>query len=523
MDEPGQPSSRPVAEHETADDQTSLLRRALKSAGGDAARYLPVRFVPALTSLITVPLFTRLIAKTDYGDYFLMNSVITLMSSLAVAWLGTSAVRFFWPSRKEGRADEFTATTLWLTVACLVGAASLVGAVIWLGRGFWPAGVVRLAPIALACFLANYLYTTLLQMLRAANRAGQYARLSIVYTALTTAFSILFVWLFKMGSWGIFAGIAVGSVVVVPFVLHGVAAGGSLSPRHVDRSMAGDLLRYGLPLVPVGVSSWVLVLLDRFVIGWARGAAEVGVYSVAYGLGQRIMELVTLPLLLTMAPMVVRAFEQDGQDLAERLQTQFTRYFAIVTLPLLAGLASASRPFMTVFTGPAYREAYAVLPVVAAGVMFSALAQIASQGLSLHKRTTIILANTATAAVFNVAANLVLVPIYGYRAAAWTTVASYALMLTLMWYRSRGVMHWHLPWGGLGRIAAASAGMAVVIWGVFLRVTPTLATLLLQVTVGVVVYTALLILLKGVREDETVFMKGIAKRGFARLRGARRG
>jgi O-antigen/teichoic acid export membrane protein len=517
MDGPG----RADAARGEADGGQSLLRGALKSAGGDAARYLPVRFVPALTSLITVPLFTRLIAKADYGDYFLMNSVITLMSSLAIAWLGTSAVRFFWPSSKEGRSDEFTATTLWLTIACLVGAASLAGAVMWFGRGVLPSGVVRLAPVALACFLANYLYTTLLQMLRAANRSGEYARLSIAYTVLSTLFSIAFVWLLDAGSWGIFAGIALGSLAIVPFALRGVSAGGSLRPRHVDRSMAGDLLRYGLPLVPVGVSSWVLILLDRFVIGAARGAAEVGVYSVAYGLGQRLMELVTLPLLLTMAPMVVQAFEHSGQELAERMQTQFTRYFAIVTLPLFAGLVAASGAFMTVFTGPAYREAYVVLPIVAAGVMFSALAQIASQGLSLHKKTTVILTTTLTAAVFNVAANVALVPIYGYRAAAWTTVASYALMLALMWYRSRDVMRWKLPWGALARVAAASTGMAVVIWAVFGRVTASLATLLLEVAVGAVVYTGLLIWLKGVDRDEMAFVTGLAARGFARIRGGR--
>jgi O-antigen/teichoic acid export membrane protein len=500
----------------------SMLTTALKLAGSDAARYLPVRFVPALTSLITVPLFTRLITKTDYGDYFLMNSVTTLMSSIAVVWIGTSAVRFFLPSKREGRADEFTATTLWLTVSCLVAIMALVGGVIWLGRGVLPAGVVRLAPVALASFLVNYLYTTLLQTLRAANRAAQYARLSIAYTLLSTAFSIGFVWFFQAGSWGIFAGIAAGALAVVPFALRGLGSEGSLSPRRADRAMAADLLRYGLPLVPVGVSTWVLVLIDRFVIEWARGSAEVGLYSVAYGLGQRLMELVTLPLLLTIPPLVVKAFEEDGQELAERMQTQFTRYFAVVTFPLLAALIATSRPFMDIFTGPAYRSAYSVLPVVAAGAMFSALAQVASQGLSLHKRTKVILANAATAALFNVATNVVLVPIYGYRAAAWTTVASYALMLLLMWYRSRAVMEWKVPWGALARIGAASACMAVIIWAAVSWATPSILTLSLQAVLGVGVYALLVVWFGGVRPDETAFVRGMATRALGRLTGRSR-
>jgi O-antigen/teichoic acid export membrane protein len=258
------------------------------------------------------------------------------------------------------------------------------------------------------------------------------------------------------------------------------------------------------------------------VIEWARGSAEVGLYSVAYGLGQRLMELVTLPLLLTIPPLVVKAFEEDGQELAEQMQTQFTRYFAVVTFPLLAGLIAASGPFMDVFTGPAYRSAYSVLPVVAAGAMFSALAQVASQGLSLHKRTKIILANAVTAAVFNVVANVLLVPRFGYRAAAWTTVASYALMLALMWYRSRDVMRWRVPWGALARIGAASACMATVVWAAMSWATPSVLTLTLQAVLGVAVYSALVIWFGGIRSDETAFVAGMAKRALGRLTGRSR-
>ena len=35
-------------------------------------------------------------------------------------------------------------------------------------------------------------------------------------------------------------------------------------------------LVYGVPLIPTAISSMVLVLADRYVIGFARGAAEVG-------------------------------------------------------------------------------------------------------------------------------------------------------------------------------------------------------------------------------------------------------
>lgn len=487
-----------------------MLKQILRGAGTDALKYFPVRLVPALTSLITVPLFTRLIEPADYGNFYLITSATALTATFATAWITGSVVRFYWPLRKEGKLDHYVATTVWSAAVSLLTAATLVGIAILVLADRLPDGLAALAPIACASLAFNYTVNVLLQVLRASNRSTQYAVLAVASSILATALSVYFVAGPRLGAFGILAGVALGNMLLLPFGLKAVRAEGSLSPRNFDRSVLSEFTSYGFPLVPAAISTWLLVMADRYVIGIFRTTAEVGLYSTAYGLGDKIMNLIILPLTIAIAPVMVQTFEQQGQAMAQKVQTQFTRYFAMATFPLLFGMAAAGKDFMTVFTGEAYRAAYPILAIVAASVLMNGLTQIAGNGLALHKKSKIMMRNALTAALFNVGANLLLVPRFGYMAAAYTTFASYLLFLTLTWMRSRPYMSWDIPWGDLARVAAASTLMYATLRIAFSFVEISALWFLAEVALGLLIYVLGLLLFRAVREDERAFVRELA-------------
>ncbi len=498
--------------------EPDLLERALRAAGGDAAKYVPVRFVPALTSLLTVPVFTAAISTADYGAFYLVSSAVALAANVATGWISSSSVRFYWSSKKADTVDAYTSTILWASIVSLLATAGITLAAVWLFKDRIDDLVLRLVPVSIAYFLFNFLTNVLVQVLRAAKRPGAFARMQIGGTLLATALSVAAVWWGNLGAAGIFAGVAVGWAIMLWPILREVGKEGSLSPRDASRPMMREFLAFGGPMMPVALASWSLVLLDRFVIGALRGPAEVGIYSVIYSLGDKIMQLVTVPLLLTMAPSLTETFEKRGQRLAERVQTQFSRYFALVTFPILAGMAVAALPFVRVFVSPAYLEGWPVLALVAAGSMLGAFSQIAGTGLGLHKRTTLIMVNTLTAAGVNVGLNLILVPRFGYLAAAFNTIISYAVLLGMTLLQSRRYMRLELPWAQLLRILAASLGMAAIVWGAFgwmaIDATRIQSVYLLvgMVALGMVSYVGLLLAFGGLHPRERAMLGTLARR-----------
>jgi O-antigen/teichoic acid export membrane protein len=494
-----------------------MLTQALRHAGSDAARYLPVRFVPALTSLITVPLYTHAIDPADYGAFYVINAFLVLGARVAAESVSAAAVRFYWPSKKAGTLRAFIATVTWSVVIALAIASAIIGAVAYLGRSSIDPLVMHLVPVGIAYFFMNYSLFVFMEVLRAANRARDYARLSIIATLLTNALGVLFIVAFHWGAAGIFAGVAVGSAIMIPWTLAGLSTEGSLSPAAVDRGTLGELVAFGAPLVPAGAAVWALAFLDRFVIESARGASEGRLYSTAYGLGEKIIQLITLPLILVMTPVLIRTFEEHGQHTAEKMQTQFTRYFALATVPLLAGLAVIARDFMTVFTAEQYRAAYPVLAVIAAATLLAGLQQVASAGLTIHKQSRRIMTNTIVATALSLALNVALVPRYGYMAAAYNTVAAYGLLLVLTWVQSRPFMAWRIPWASLGVTVCATGVMALAVWGVTAIAPTTFWALLAEGLVGIAVYSAALLAFKGVRADERAFVRELAASARARL------
>ena len=493
----------------------SVLKDILKSAGGDTLKYFPVRLVPALTSLVTVPVFTRLITREDYGDFFLVNSAVSLTGMLFTSWLSASIVRFYWSEERQGRLDRYVSTVVWASMISLaIGAALLAAAMVLLG-GVFGDGMRRLMPIALASLLLGQFIQLMQQLMRAANRARTFATLSIASALLSAAFSVFFVAVPRWGAFGILAGVAAGNVLLLPLALRNARSEGSLSPRHVSTETVREFAAYGVPMIPAAVSSWVLILSDRYIIGLSQTAADVGLYGAAYGLGDKIMGLVTAPLLIAIGPVMVQTFEKKGQLLAQQVQTQLTRYYAMATVPLVFGLWVIARPFMDVFTGPDYRSAFPILPIVAAGVMAYGASQIANNGLAMHKKSLTMMQNTLLAAVLQVTLNLLLVPRFGYIAAAWNTLFAYAALLGLAWLRSRPYMAWRLPWSDLVRIAGASGFMAAVLVVAFRWFDSSVWLLLAEVATGIVVYAFALWASRGLRPDELEYL-GDMRRAIAR-------
>lgn len=494
-----------------------MLQRALRAAGSDAARYLPVRLVPALTSLVTVPLFTRAIDSADYGAFHVINAFLVLGARVAAESVSAAALRFYWPAKREGTLASYTATVVWSVVAALALAVGIIGGVAFLGRSFIDPLVLRLVPVAVAYFFLNYSLYVFMEVLRAANRSKEYSRLSVVGTLLTNALAVLFVVGLRWGAAGIFAGVAAGSAIMIPWALASLRAEGSLSPSSVRRHTVDEFVAFASPLIPAGAALWALGFLDRFIIEGARGAADVGLYSIAYGLGEKIIQLITLPLLLTMTPMLIKTFEEHGQHTAERMQTQFTRYFALATVPLLAGLAVIASDFMTVFTTPEYHPAYPVLGIIAAGTLLAGLVQVASTGLTAHKKSRVIMANTLAATAVDVALSIAFVPRFGYTAAAWSAVAAYVVLLGMTWLRSRPYMRWHIPWAAMVPVLGAAAVMSLAVWGVTRALPATIWALAAEALSGVLVYAVALLALGGVRADERAFARELAASAWRRI------
>ncbi len=243
------------------------------------------------------------------------------------------------------------------------------------------------------------------------------------------------------------------------------------------RGLWGELLRIG---VPVGAGTLMIVAyarIDQIMVFELAGAREAGLYGAAY----RILDqahFIPFSIIVTLAPITAASAAVDPERLW-RIVVLAARVLLMVSLGGLAVALAVAEPFMALVFGEGYREAGAALPVLAGAFVFMCLGYLSGNLVLVFRLQKQFLALAAAGLALNVGLNLLLIPRYGYVAAAWTTLLTEvavvipALTLGLLRLPRR------IPFAPFARILAAACGLTLGIQALRAVGVPVLVTLVL--------------------------------------------
>lgn len=195
-------------------------------------------------------------------------------------------------------------------------------------------------------------------------------------------------------------------------------------------------LTLGLPMVVHSFSKSLLSASDRVMINALEGSEALGLYSVLYTVGS--LSLIVWESINT--SFVPYFFEKLD---AEKNNTNDIKSISFVILSVFGAasflFALFAPEIVMILGGEKYMEAIYVAPPVCAGLFYIALYSLYGNILMYYKKTKYVMYCTLAAGLFNVVSNLILIPIYGYIAAAYTTLLSYMLMAAIYWFITKKI------------------------------------------------------------------------------------
>ncbi len=275
-----------------------------------------------------------------------------------------------------------------------------------------------------------------------------------------------------------------------PLLVESSSAGQRVEPA-LMRQMAGE----GWPLMLNHFLATIFFQIDVVIIQYFHGDRMVGLYNVAY---KWLNALNVIPAFLTMAllPSMSRQAHEDRAALKRNYQMAIKLLF------------STALPIAVIFTFIAYflTEALGGREFIPDGAIatqlmiwsipigwMNSLTQYVLIALDMQRRITTAF---VVAVSFNIISNWLLIPRYGYQAAALTTIASELMLLipfALLLRGALGPLNWfNLLWKPL----AAGAVMFITL-GLLYPAQPLLALLL-----AVTLYGGLLLGLRVLDTDE---------------------
>ncbi len=453
-----------------------------------------------LRNICLLPLLTRFFGADEYGLWIQIIGLVELLSGVATLKLNNALQRFL-PSRKEAGLLAGDMASILLVVGAIGVSLALVlglGADAWLPVVSEDFDLVRKVTFVLVPTSA--LFQVIVSYFRASQQTGTYSAFLMVesfgYIGLALVALIM-----GAGLWGV-----VGALSLVRLVT-GLSAL-ALMFRQIGWSRPSlaclpGYLRFSLPLMPMAVFAWINSMADRYVIAWFHGDEATGVYSISYAIAN-IAGLLFAPIFFVFGPAITHLWERDDRPALKELLLYSQKYPFLLTGPLIIVIVFYNEWIIDTFATSEYQADPLLALLIAGGIVFMNVSSFAENFIALLHKTKVLPVIWGAGSVLNVSANLAVVPFWGLKGAAFTTLMTFVLQSLFSFVYVRRYYPIKYNSSIVSKCAIASALMVSLILpfreGTFVVQAASFFT-------GIVGYVLSLVLMKGFERREFDFFR----------------
>ncbi len=221
-------------------------------------------------------------------------------------------------------------------------------------------------------------------------------------------------------------------------------------------------LRPILVIFSTSVAITIYVSSDSTMLGFMTSDHEVGLYGTAVKI-YTILKNLLAALLIVLIPRFSYMFSKGEEEESRKLFSKVFSILSILMLPMIVGLFMLSEDVILLISGEAYLGGAPALRILSLAVLFSLYAYLYTQCILIPvKREDVVFKATLLGAVSNVALNLVLIPVWGINAAAFTTIVAEAITFSFAYYQGRRFVRLENILGSLAASAAGCIGVVAV-------------------------------------------------------------
>lgn len=372
-------------------------------------------------SLLTIPIFTRLLTTEEYGVYSSYISWLNIFAIFTTFKLNYGVFNKGMTKFKNEKA-EYTATmqTITSVLTLLFGVLYLLGRNTFNSWTELPTAIMILM-IAELFFNPSISFWSLYQRYEL-----KYKGAVIITLAMAVANPLL-------GIFAVFLSQERGIARILSCIIVDILFGVGLYIHNIRKSkvlfspnIAKFALIFNLPLIPHYLAEYVLDQSDRIMIQKMCDNSDLGLYGIAYSTALVIKILVS-SLNSTIIPWLYKSLEAGRKKEIKSI---------INLLCILMGSAIVLfilviPEILLILAPPSYQEAVICIPPIAGSVFFVYLFGIYGNIEFYFNKNRFTMYVSSVSAVLNIILNYIFIQKYGYVAAAFTTLVCYMILVLM--------------------------------------------------------------------------------------------
>lgn len=389
----------------------------------DASLYSVSTLMARGFSIITVPIYTRILSPADYGALDMLSYMAVLVPLFVGVALDQAIARFYHDAPDDLEKKRMASSVLFYNVFVFALFTPIIKPLADLLAHVWLDDQVDSATVVLVFVYIwiNSIFYIANNQLKYLFLSKQSALCSIGNTILSIILSFTFVVYYGWGVYGIFLGQVLGQAVFALLSIYYARESYALvfAWTSLKRMMA-----YSLPLVPGTLAFFLMQYVDRYAINQINGLTDVGIY----GIGARVATLASLFLIgfsSAWSPIVMKSYREH--DAAEKFSVVFNHYLFAVSAILL-GLSLFGQEILLLLTTKAFSQGFVVVPLLVLAAILASIGQYFTYGIQIAQKSNYRMFLNFVALGINVVLNYLLIPCMGIIGASLATVLSLAFM-----------------------------------------------------------------------------------------------
>lgn len=384
-------------------------------------------------SLITTPLYTRMLTTAQYGQFSLFSTWYSLLEIFATLNLFNAAFNNGMVKYKNDKSVFVSSMQGLSTVSTII-----VMLVIFCGWNFWK-NIIDLPLFVVALIFLQLLFYPAFMFWSAEQRYQYKYKLLVFFTLLCSVMvptiSCLAIKLNRYPEYNGYIRIVTSAAVFIAIGLSFYIYNAVQGKKFFVKNYWKFAIIFSVPLIPHYLSNIILGQIDTVMISKYFGGSEVAIYSLSNQISL-IMNFVNAAIWSSLTPTIYQKIDAGKENTIKSLASKLTGLMCLITLIPAIAAPEAIRILGT----EEYMDGVWLIAPVTMTILFRFVYGFYSTvefyyGYSFYSTIASIVG-----AIVDVVLDAILIPLYGYRYAGYTTFLCYFLMMVLHYFFMKAVL-----------------------------------------------------------------------------------
>lgn len=365
---------------------------------------------------LTTSIFARVLTKAEYGEYsnFATWQNLLLIVATFELYSTISRARYDYKEEIDQYISSITLLGTLITFAFYIFAISFMPLI---------SELLSIEPRYIHAMFLYILVAPAIQMYQAKCRIFMKYKSATILTILSSVGSVLFAVLLVILLDDKLFGRIVGQQVILIAVNIVIYVWILYKGHSFNKKYFGYALKIAVPLVPHIIAGNLLGSFDKIAINKFCGKEDLAYYSLAFNCAL-IVNVLWNSLNQAMVPWLFDNLQKRNCDIIKCISKYYIAIFMFVSVGMLLLVPE----IVFIFGGKSYSGAESVMAPIIMGSCFQFAYSMYVNIEMFEKKTVLVSIGTVGAAILNIPLNYIFIRIYGYTAAAYTTLFCYAAL-----------------------------------------------------------------------------------------------